>query len=87
MSTMPIISNFEGDFVLQLVSVDTGDSMDQVAAAAARHSVGKRVAARPGKVIRVRRQDSKTLFPSDGRIGELGIKPMECLEFVFTDPV
>ena len=56
MALFPVISNFQYDFVLQLVAVDTDNSMDEVAAAAAHHSVGRRVAPRPGKVIRVRRQ-------------------------------
>jgi hypothetical protein len=51
----PLTSNFEGDFVLQLVAVDTENTMDEVAAAAV-HSVGRRVRARPGHILRVRRQ-------------------------------
>ncbi|MDY6930285.1 MAG: toluene-4-monooxygenase system B family protein, partial [Pseudomonadota bacterium] len=30
MATFPIMSNFERDFVIQLVPVDTEDTMDQV---------------------------------------------------------
>ena len=85
MSMLPIISNFQGDFVLQLVAVDSENTMDQVAAAAAHHSVGRRVAPQPDKVIRVRRRDAQAFFPEDARIGDLGVQPMECLEFIFTD--
>ena len=35
MALFPLTSNFEGDFVLQLVAVDTDNTMDEVAAAAA----------------------------------------------------
>jgi toluene monooxygenase system protein B len=35
MALFPLCCNFEGDFVLQLVPVDTENTMDEVAAAAA----------------------------------------------------
>ena len=85
MAMFPVISNFQYDFVLQLVAVDTHDTMDEVAAAAAHHSVGRRVAAQPGKVVRVRRQGSDSLYPRTARLSETDIKPMESLEFIFCD--
>jgi toluene monooxygenase system protein B len=86
MALFPLISNFEGDFVLQLVPVDTENTMDEVAAAAAHHSVGRRVKPRPGHVIRVRKQGSEELIPRMTKISEAGLKPMECLEFVWEPP-
>lgn len=83
MALFPVISNFQYDFVLQLVAVDTSNTMDEVAAAAAHHSVGRRVAPQPDKVIRVRRQGGDQFYPRDAKLGETGIKPMETLEFVF----
>ncbi len=85
MAQFPVISNFQYDFVLQLVAVDTENTMDEVAAAAAHHSVGRRVAPQPGKVIRVRRQGSETFFPRDARLDATDIRPMEALEFIFCD--
>ena len=85
MALFPVISNFQYDFVLQLVAVDTENSMDEVAAAAAHHSVGRRVAPRPGKVIRVRRQGGDAFYPRLAKLGETDIKPMEALEFIFCD--
>lgn len=85
MAMFPVISNFQYDFVLQLVAVDTEHSMDEVAAAAAHHSVGRRVAPRPGKVIRVRRQGSEVFFPRSAKLSETDIQPMEALEFIFCD--
>ncbi|AFT90254.1 toluene-4-monooxygenase system B family protein [Paraburkholderia sabiae] len=85
MALFPVISNFQYDFVLQLVAVDTDNSMDEVAAAAAHHSVGRRVAPRPDKVIRVRRQDGEQFYPRDAKLAETDIKPMETLEFIFCD--
>jgi toluene monooxygenase system protein B len=85
MALFPIISNFQYDFVLQLVPVDTDNTMDEVAAAAAHHSVGRRVAPRPDKVIRVRRQGAENFYPREARLHETDIKPMESLEFIFAD--
>ncbi|CAB3772231.1 toluene monooxygenase [Burkholderia puraquae] len=85
MALFPVISNFQYDFLLQLVAVDTDNTMDEVAATAAHHSVGRRVAPRPDKVVRVRRQGSDTFFPRDARLGETDIRPMEALEFIFCD--
>ena len=85
MALFPVISNFQYDFVLQLVAVDTDNSMDEVAAAAAHHSVGRRVAPQPGKVVRVRRQGGDTFYPRQAKLSETDIKPMEALEFIFCD--
>lgn len=85
MALFPLISNFQYDFVLQLVAVDTENTMDEVAAAAAHHSVGRRVAPQPGKVVRVRRQGDTDFFPRQARLAETGIKPMETVEFIFTE--
>ena len=71
--------------MLLLVPVDTENTMDEVAAAAAHHSVGRRVAPQPGKVIRVRRQGAAEFFPRDRPSAETDIKPMEALEFIFAD--
>ncbi len=54
MALFPLVSNVEGDFVLQLLPVDTDDTMDQVAEKAAYHSIGRRVGAlSPGVQLRV----------------------------------
>jgi toluene monooxygenase system protein B len=86
MALFPVVSNFQYDFVLQLVPVDTENTIDEVAAAAAYHSVGRRVAPQPTKVVRVRRQGATEFFPRQAKLADTDIKPMECLEFIFTDP-
>lgn len=85
MALFPVVSNFQHDFVLLLLPVDTDNTMDEVAAAAAHHSVNRRVAPQPGKVIRVRRQGAGDFYPRDARLGETDIRPMETLEFIFCD--
>ncbi|ABM93777.1 toluene-4-monooxygenase system B family protein [Methylibium petroleiphilum] len=83
MALFPLTSNFQGDFVLQLLPVDTEHTMDQVAAAAAHHSVGRRVASRPGNVMRVRRQGASEPFPRNTTVATSGLAPMECIEIVW----
>jgi toluene monooxygenase system protein B len=86
MALFPLTAKFQGDFVLQLLPVDTEFSMDQVAAAAAHHSVGRRVAARPGQVMRVRRQGAGEPLSRDVKVAESGLLPMECIEVVWERP-
>lgn len=79
MAMFPLTSNFQEDFVLQLIAVDTDNTMDEVAAAAAIHSVGRRVKPRPG-ILRVRRQGASDPFPRNMKMSETGLRPMECIE-------
>ncbi len=83
MALFPISSKFHGDFVLKLVPVDTENTMDEVARAAAEHSVGIHVADQPGRVIRARAEGSDTPFPRDMRLSETGLQPTETVEFYF----
>jgi len=83
----PMNVNVQGDFVLQLVAVDTDNTMDEVAAAAAHHSVGRRVKRQPGKILRVRKQGSEQLLPRDMKVSESGIRPMDCVEVVWETSV
>ncbi|MCC4114982.1 toluene-4-monooxygenase system B family protein [Aromatoleum toluclasticum] len=85
MALFPLISNFQYDFVLQLLPVDSDNTMDEIAAAAAHHSVGRRVAPRPGKVVRVRRQGASEFFARDCRLSDTDVRPMETLEFIFCE--
>lgn len=80
MALFPLTSKFQGDFVLQLLAVDSADSMDVVAASAARHSLEKRVMSRPGMVLRVRRQGTGDSFPRDMSVEDSGLYPTECVE-------
>lgn len=85
MAALPLISNFEGDFLLQLFQVDTENTMDQVAVAAAHHSLGRRVANREGKVLRVRKQDATDCFPRAMKVKDAGLEATECVWIVFAD--
>jgi len=83
MAQFPFISNFQYDFVLQLVACDTEDDMDKVAAAAAHHSLNRRVRPQPGKTLRVRPQGSAQPFDRHMTVTQAGIKPMTCLEIYY----
>ena len=85
MALFPLNSNFEGDFVLLLLPVDTENTMDEIAAAAAHHSVGTRVAAQPDKIMRVRRHSDGELFPRDMKLEDAGLAPTETIDVVFAD--
>ena len=85
MALFPLSSNFEGDFVLQLLPVDTENTMDEIAAAAAHHSVGRRVKAQPGKIMRVRRHGEDSFFPRDMKLEDSGLSPVETIDVVFAD--
>jgi toluene monooxygenase system protein B len=86
MTALPIVSNFESDFVLQLVEVEEADSMDSVAEKCAHHSIGRRVAPRPGTILRVRLQDADAPFPREQTVAGAGIAPMDTIE-IFFEPV
>ena len=83
MALFPLCLNFEGDFVLQLLPVDTENTMDEVAAAAAYHSVGRRVPARPDCILRVRRQGEDEFFPRTLKVIQAGLKPTETIEVIW----
>lgn len=85
MALFPISSNFDGDFVLKLVPVDTDNTMDEVAAAAAEHSVGIHVPNQTGKVIRARKQGAAEPFPREMTIADSGLEPTDTVEFYFSE--
>ena len=85
MADFPINSNFEGDFVLQVVLVDTEDSMDEVAEKCAYHSVGRRVAPQPDKVMRVRNRETQVVYPRDMKVCDANLRATEALDVIFAD--
>ena len=86
MAALPIVSNFESDFVLQLVEIDSDDSMDPVASKCAHHSIGRRVAPRPGTILRVRLPDAEAPLPREQTAASAGIAPMDTVE-IFFEPI
>ena len=83
MAIIPLATNFDGDFVLKLLPVDTGNTMDEVAAAAAANSVGIHVADQPGRTLRVRKQGAGTPYDRGSTVADAGLEPTECVEIYF----
>ncbi len=85
MADFPLYSNFQGDFVPQLVLVDSEDTMDQVAQKCAYHSVGRRVAPQPAKILRVRRHRAPEPYPRDMTVTASGLRVTETIDVIFAD--
>ncbi len=83
MTTVPLCVNFESDFVLQLVPVESEFTMDQVAEAAAHHSLNRRVKPQPGRTLRVRLQDGESPFDRESTVEQAGFQVMETIEVYY----
>ncbi|HKS99628.1 MAG TPA: toluene-4-monooxygenase system B family protein [Rugosimonospora sp.] len=84
MALFPITGRFAGDFVPHLVAVDTGDTMDTVAAKVAAHSVGRRVAPPDEDRGYDVYLDGRRVEPAT-TLGELGLQPLQWLDVKFRD--
>lgn len=84
MALFPLHSNFQADFVVQLVAVDSEDTMDRVAEQCAHHSVNRRVRPQPG-VMRVRRHLAEDFFPRDMKVSESGLRPTEIIDIIYQE--
>lgn len=82
MALFPLHSNFQGDFVVQLVAVDSENTMEEVAQACAYHSEGRRVRKQPRK-LRVRKHQTTELFPTDMTVAESGLEPTEVIDVIY----
>lgn len=81
MALMPVQAQVEGDFVLNLVPIDSDDSMDVVAGKIAHHSVNRRVAAQD-KPLRVRHNGH--VLPQDATPASAGIAPLDFVEAFYS---
>jgi toluene monooxygenase system protein B len=80
MAQIPLCTSFEGDFLVRLVLVEESDTMDQVAAKAAAHALGRTVRGRPGSLLRVRLQGVDWALERQATVKTVGLGPMECIE-------
>lgn len=79
MAMFPITGYCAGDHIPHLVAVDTEDTMDQVAAKVAHHTVGKKVPTPAGGSV----YDvfiGETKIDAGVTLGSLGIEPMEWVD-------
>lgn len=85
MAAFPIHCNFQGDFVIQVVLLDSADTMDQVAHKCAYHSIGRRVAPRPDKVLRVRKHGAEALYARGLKVCDSGLRATETIDVIFAN--
>lgn len=83
MTSIPLVVNFQGDFVLQLVPVETSLTMTEVAAACAYHSLNRRVKPQPDKKLCIRIQGSDQAINDDVTVEEAGFNSMETIEVYY----
>ncbi|MBB3664483.1 toluene monooxygenase system protein B [Prauserella sediminis] len=83
MATIPLATNFDGDFVLKLLPIDSANTMDELAAAAAENVIGIHVHDQPGKTLRVRKQGAAEPYARATTVAEAALEPTECVEIYF----
>jgi len=89
MSAFPILSRFQQDAHIKTIEIESGQTMDQVAATCASHSIGLHVAERPGETLRVRPttdDDSASPWPRDLTVQQAGIRFYDCIDIYFEEP-
>lgn len=84
MALMPVQGQVLGDFVINLVPIDSEDTMDVVAEKIAYHSVNRRVAQRDSP-LRVRHHGH--VLPADATAESAGVGPLDYLEAFYADGV
>ncbi|WP_067970859.1 toluene-4-monooxygenase system B family protein [Mycolicibacter icosiumassiliensis] len=82
MAPLPVQGLVEGDFVVQLVPIDSDDTMDVVAGKLAHHSVNRRVAPQ-NKPLRVRFNGQ--VLPADATPASVGIAPLDFVEAYYQE--
>jgi len=89
MPAFPILSRFQFDCHVKVVEAEPAQSIDDLAAACAYHSIGVHVKDQPGKILRVRPttdSDDAEPWPRDISVAEAGIKYFDSIDIYFTDP-
>ena len=89
MSAFPILSRFQQDAHIKVVEIEPAQTMDEVAAACAYHSIDLHVAPRPGKTLRVRpttERDDAAPWPRDLTVEEAGIRYFDSIDIFFEEP-
>ena len=79
MAIIPVYGRFVGDFTAHLVAVDTEDTIDEVAAKIAAHSVGRRLPDQPGATGFEVLAEGRTLAPTS-RLKDISPRPLQWLD-------
>ncbi|SHK09728.1 toluene 4-monooxygenase protein B [Pseudonocardia thermophila] len=81
MALFPVTGRYIGDHIPHLVAADTDDTMDELAAMVARHSVGKKVPVPPGGPVYDVYIGGRRIDPGV-TLGALGLSPMAWVDVV-----
>jgi hypothetical protein len=79
MALIPVYGRFVGDFTAHLVTVDTDDTIDDVASKIAAHAVGRRLPEQPGARGFEVLADGRTLAPTS-RLKDFSPRPLQWLD-------
>ena len=83
--TFPLVINFQGDYGMKLLIVDTGSTIDQVAQQAKDKLVGVVIKPLPeGSRLRVRRHADQLFLDGSLKIENAGLVRMEALDIVYS---
>lgn len=81
MASFPLVCNFQGDYGMKLLMVDTSDTMDAVVEKAKSALVGVVVRApKPGSVLRVSRHGHPEHLPRTLKVSDAGFMQMEAID-------
>lgn len=86
MVAFPILSRFQYDAHVKVVEIEPEQTIDEVAAACAHHSIGLHVKDQPGKGLRVRpttEDDDAEPWPGDMTVSDAGIKFYDPIDVYF----
>lgn len=81
--SLPIVCSYEDGCSLVFVQVEPHFTMDQVAAAAAGHYLGRWLPERKGSVLRVRTQKDAAVVPRNTTVQDAGWVPLETIEIIY----
>jgi hypothetical protein len=85
MSTFALVCNYEGDYGMKVLTVDTEDTMEDVARIAKNSIAGVFVAEPPvGSKLRVRRHGSNDDLPDTLKVGDADFIVGETIDIIVT---
>lgn len=81
MANFPLACNFQGDYAMKLLIVDTNDTMDDIIEKAKKALVGVVVKApKAGEVLRVSRHGEREYLPRDLKVADANFVQMEAVD-------
>lgn len=81
MANFPLACNYQGDYGMKLLVVDTDDTMDDVVEKAKKALVGVVVKApKPGDVLRVSRHGDREYLPRDLKVADANFVQLEAVD-------